>query len=100
MEITKVVKPFIRRGSPNTFGNIVYQKKWLTNIIFTQIPSQRANNLTMIYISRVFPVNPFTKPISSNLTDLFHLMRAITICILYLRNIILDSIVLIMLWES
>ncbi len=24
MEITKVVKPFIRRGWPNTFGNIVY----------------------------------------------------------------------------
>ncbi len=24
MEITKVVKPFIRRGCPNTFGNIVY----------------------------------------------------------------------------
>ncbi len=24
MEITKVVKPFIRRGRPNTFGNIVY----------------------------------------------------------------------------
>ncbi len=23
MEITKVVKPFIRRGWPNTFGNIV-----------------------------------------------------------------------------
>ncbi len=25
MEITKVVKPFIRRGWPNTFGNIVYR---------------------------------------------------------------------------
>ncbi len=24
MEITKVVKPFIRRGWPNTFGKIVY----------------------------------------------------------------------------
>ncbi len=24
MEMTKVVKPFIRRGWPNTFGNIVY----------------------------------------------------------------------------
>ncbi len=24
MEIIKVVKPFIRRGWPNTFGNIVY----------------------------------------------------------------------------
>ncbi len=24
MENTKVVKPFIRRGWPNTFGNIVY----------------------------------------------------------------------------
>ncbi len=24
MEITKVVKPFIRRGWTNTFGNIVY----------------------------------------------------------------------------
>ncbi len=24
MEITKGVKPFIRRGWPNTFGNIVY----------------------------------------------------------------------------
>ncbi len=24
MEITKVVKPFIRRGRPYTFGNIVY----------------------------------------------------------------------------
>ncbi len=24
MEITKVVKPFIRRGWPNTFCNIVY----------------------------------------------------------------------------
>ncbi len=24
MEITKVVKPFVRRGWPNTFGNIVY----------------------------------------------------------------------------
>ncbi len=24
MEITKVVKPFIRRGWLNTFGNIVY----------------------------------------------------------------------------
>ncbi len=24
MEITKVVKPFIRRGWPYTFGNIVY----------------------------------------------------------------------------
>ncbi len=24
MEITKVVKPFIRRRCPNTFGNIVY----------------------------------------------------------------------------
>ncbi len=24
MEITKVVKPFIRRGWPNTFDNIVY----------------------------------------------------------------------------
>ncbi len=24
MEITKVVKPFIRRGWPNAFGNIVY----------------------------------------------------------------------------
>ncbi len=24
MEINKVVKPFIRRGWPNTFGNIVY----------------------------------------------------------------------------
>ncbi len=24
MEIAKVVKPFIRRGWPNTFGNIVY----------------------------------------------------------------------------
>ncbi len=27
MEITKVVKPFIRRGWPNTFGNIVYIKE-------------------------------------------------------------------------
>ncbi len=25
MEITKVVKPFIKKGSPNTFGNIVYK---------------------------------------------------------------------------
>ncbi len=24
MEITKVVKPFIRRGRPNTFGNMVH----------------------------------------------------------------------------
>ncbi len=24
MEITKVIKPFIKRGWPNTFGNIVY----------------------------------------------------------------------------
>ncbi len=24
MEMTKAVKPFIRRGWPNTFGNIVY----------------------------------------------------------------------------
>ncbi len=29
MEITKVVKPFIRRGWPNTFGNIVYVKQKL-----------------------------------------------------------------------
>ncbi len=28
MEITKVVKPFIRRGWPNTFGNIVYMQNW------------------------------------------------------------------------
>ncbi len=28
MEITKVVKPFIRRGKPNTFGNIVYMQNW------------------------------------------------------------------------
>ncbi len=27
MEIIKVVKPFIRRGLPNTFGNMVYKKK-------------------------------------------------------------------------
>ncbi len=26
MEITKVVKPFIRRGLPNTFDNIVYMQ--------------------------------------------------------------------------
>ncbi len=26
MEITKVVKPFIRRGCPNTFGKIVYME--------------------------------------------------------------------------
>ncbi len=24
MEITKIVKPFIKMGWPNTFGNIVY----------------------------------------------------------------------------
>lgn len=34
------------------------------NIIFPQIPSQRANNFTMIYITQSLPVNPF-------LTDLF-----------------------------
>ncbi len=28
MEITKVVKPFIRRGWPNTFGNMVYVYKY------------------------------------------------------------------------
>ncbi len=28
MEITKVVKPFIRRGWPNTFANIVYKVIW------------------------------------------------------------------------
>ncbi len=27
MGITKVVKPFIKRGWPNTFGNIVYVKR-------------------------------------------------------------------------
>ncbi len=27
MEMTKVVKPFIKRGWPNTFGNIVYVGK-------------------------------------------------------------------------
>ncbi len=37
MEITKIVKPFIRRGCLNTFGNIVYlsnnkkAKKWQQN---------------------------------------------------------------------
>ncbi len=30
MEIIKVVKPFIKRGRPNTFGNIVYLF-WLFN---------------------------------------------------------------------
>ncbi len=34
MEITKVVKPFIRRGRPNTFGNIVYV---LTNFAFVVV---------------------------------------------------------------
>ncbi len=32
MEITKVVKPFIRKGGPNTFGNIVYNYNYL-NIV-------------------------------------------------------------------
>ncbi len=32
MEITKVVKPFIRRGWPNTFGYIVYVYIYICNI--------------------------------------------------------------------
>ncbi len=39
MEITKVVKPFIRRGWPNTFGNIVHVGRYSTtychNVAFT-----------------------------------------------------------------
>ncbi len=31
MEMTKVVKPFIRRGCPNTFGNIVYNNIIVVN---------------------------------------------------------------------
>ncbi len=29
MEITKVVKPFIKRGWPNTLGNIVYMHAFM-----------------------------------------------------------------------
>ncbi len=35
MEITKVVKPFIRKGWPNTFGNIVYIYKYLQSHVFS-----------------------------------------------------------------
>ncbi len=35
MEITKEVKPFIRRGWPNTFGNIVYI--YINKYIFFEI---------------------------------------------------------------
>ncbi len=34
MEITKVVKPFIRRGRPNTFGNIVYMYSTFSKIYY------------------------------------------------------------------
>ncbi len=39
MEMTKVIKPFIRRGWTNTFGNIVYvdanEPDWFTNETMT-----------------------------------------------------------------
>lgn len=44
-------------------------------------------------------VNSFTKPISSNFTELF-LIWCEHLLYMYLRNIILDSILLIMLWVS
>ncbi len=33
MEITKVVKPFITRGWPNTFGNIVYFYTYMVKLV-------------------------------------------------------------------
>ncbi len=55
MEITKVVKPFIRKGWPNTFGNIVYIKwkiyvlgyfniNMYTYVEYIQIYEWRANS--------------------------------------------------------
>ncbi len=49
MEITKIVKPFIRRGWPNTFGNIVYlsnnkKAKTKTSNNFTIIQSINKSN--------------------------------------------------------
>ncbi len=37
MEIAKIVKPFIRRGWPNTFGNIVYHQHENAFIIYPDI---------------------------------------------------------------
>ncbi len=47
MEITKVVKPFIRRGA-NTFGNIVYMDGWMQRMqkyLLNKIWSQVINDV-------------------------------------------------------
>ncbi len=55
MKITKVVKPFIRNGRPNTFGNLVYIKwkiyvlgyfniNMYTYVVYIQIYEWRANS--------------------------------------------------------
>ncbi len=41
MENTKVVKPFIKRGRPNTFGNIVYMRVCVCVRIWYLNPSHK-----------------------------------------------------------
>ncbi len=47
MEITKVVNPFIRRGWPNTFDNIVYFALWMK--IITNKPTACASQSNVLF---------------------------------------------------
>ncbi len=60
MEITKVVKPFIRRGWPNTFGNIVYLHFtfihvyiWLYIFLISQLKNCNLNQLDLLLTQNV-----------------------------------------------
>ncbi len=83
MEITKVVKPFIRRGCSNTFGNIVYISAVKVNAL-TQIPFNGTHFINAWLTQRVFSVWPMAqlivgemeKHIENPFSDFFPLKKA------------------------
>ncbi len=48
MEITKVVKPFIRRGWPNTFCNIVYTINLGLQQLIDKIDYEKSSTMILI----------------------------------------------------
>ncbi len=63
MEITKVVKPFIKRGWPNTFGNIVYIHSYKYIIVYVPVRvfyMYISEMVIFIVLNLVYPIVPFT----------------------------------------
>ncbi len=69
MEITKVLKPFIRRGA-NTFGNIVYEAEWTeTDLRWEEPDPCNERFLFLHHSSPVCPRRPPTPPEPSSDDD-------------------------------